>query len=545
MTREWYLRRRYGDLPHDLAARMPHAPVLQYGDLSYDCAAVASRVDDAARRLMSIGLRPGDHVALWLGNCDTWMFVAFAVFRIGAVLVPLNTRFRTRDMGYVLRQSDSAVLVAERRSGPIDYLAMIRDTVDLPEGAGPVSDPEFPKLRHVILTDGPASGTCDWTAVDPHTVPVADLEARAAAVDPDAPALIMYTSGTTGMPKGVVHSHGLIRNVEERAFRMGMTSGDVILNYLPLFHAFGLSEGLLMSMVTGARQIITRGFDPDESLDLIERHRVTVIHGFEAHMKGLAETQDVRPRSLSSLRTGIFAAGMLSATPVVRHGARALAPIRNLSGFGMTETWIGVALCALDDDETRRCESSGYPSLGYEVRIVDPEDGSPCAPGIPGELQVRGHAMMLGYYGKPEETAASMAPGGWFRTGDSAVWLEDGYIRFLGRYRDMLKVGGENVDPMETEGLLLEDPRVHQAAVVACPDRALGEVPVAYVQRTPGSELGAGDVAGICRGVIAGFKVPRHVVFVDSFPMTESGKIRKEELRRDALRFATGEESGS
>lgn len=530
-------RPRYGDLVHDRAARTPGAPALQDRDRTYDWAGAAAGVDDAARRLVAIGVRPGDHVALWLGNSADWVLIAFAVFRIGGVLVPLNTRFRARDMAYVLAQSDSAYLIAESRSGPIDYMALIREVVRLPRSAEPVADPDFPALRHVVLTDTALPGTIAWDDIDPADVGRTAIEARAAAVDPDAPAFIMYTSGTTGTPKGVVHAHGLVRNVEERAYRMGMTASDIILDYLPLFHAFAFSEAMLMSVVTGARHIVTRGFEPEHCLDLIERHRVTVIHGFEAHMKGLAEAQEARPRDLSSLRTGIFAAGMLSATPVVRRGARALAPIVNLSGFGMTETWIGVALCSLDDDETRRCESSGYPGLGYEVRIVDPERGTPCEPGRPGELQVRGRSMMLGYYRKPEETAASFAEGGWFRTGDTAVWLADGYIRFLGRHRDMLKVGGENVDPMETEGLLLEDVRVHQVAVVGCPDQELGEVPVAYVQREPGCRLEAGDVIGICRGVIASFKIPRHVVFVDGFPMTESGKIRKEELRSDARRL--------
>ncbi|MCY4590627.1 MAG: class I adenylate-forming enzyme family protein [Alphaproteobacteria bacterium] len=530
-------RPRYGDLVHDRAARTPGAPALQDREGTYDWAGAAAGVDDAARRLLAIGVRPGDHVALWLGNSADWVLIAFAVFRIGGVLVPLNTRFRARDMAYVLAQSDSSFLIAESRSGPIDYMALIREVVRLPRAAEPVADPGFPALRHVVLTDAALPGTIAWDDIDPANADRTAIEARAAAVDPDAPAFIMYTSGTTGTPKGVVHSHGLVRNVEERAFRMRMTSSDIILDYLPLFHAFAFSEAMLMSAVTGARHIVTRSFEPGHCLDLIERHRVTVIHGFEAHMKGLAEAQEARPRDLSSLRTGIFAAGMLSATPVVRRGARALAPIVNLSGFGMTETWIGVALCSLDDDETRRCESSGHPALGYEVRIVDPERGTPCEPGRPGELQVRGRSMMLGYYRKPEETAASFVGGGWFRTGDTAVWLDDGYIRFLGRHRDMLKVGGENVDPMETEGLLLEDERVHQVAVVGCPDQELGEVPVAYVQPEPGCRLEAGDVIGICRGVIASFKIPRHVVFVDGFPMTESGKIRKEELRSDARRL--------
>jgi len=534
---EWYPKRRFGDLPRDIAARFPDREGLVFDAARHTFGAVAARVDDAAKRLMAAGVRQGDHVALWLNNCDDWIFISFGILKIGAVLVPINTRFRSRDLAYVLKQSDSSVLITHDRSGPIDYLGMVREVVSLPEDGEQVRDASYPVLRRVIVLGAePHRGTADWAALAEMGKRVSndDLATRARAVDPDATAFIMYTSGTTGFPKGVVHTHRLIRNVEERAFRMAITRNDVILNYLPLFHAFGLSEAAWMSLVTGAKQIVTRTFDPDESLDLIERERVSIIHGFEAHMKGLTDTQEARARDLSSLRTGIFAAGMLSATPVTRRGARVLAPLKNLAGFGMTETWLGVTLCALDDDETHRCETSGYPGLGYEVRVIDSDTGVASGVGVPGELQVRGDSVMREYYKKPVETAATFTEDGWLRTGDAAMWLEDGYIRFLGRYKDMLKVGGENVDPMETEGLLLEHPAIHQVAVVGLPDARLGEVPVAYVACASGVHIEADAVITYCRGKVASFKVPRHVVFLDSFPMTESGKIRKADLRADA-----------
>lgn len=517
--------RRFGDLADEIAVRLPDREGLVFGSARYTFREVAARIDEAARRLIAAGVGHGEHVALWLNNSDDWIFLCFAVQKIGAVLVPINTRFRSRDLAYVLAQSDSAFLITHDRSGPIDYAAMVR------EATGPLPDPRYPKLRRVILF-----GTADWDALAEPAARISaeQLAERARAVDPEAMAFIMYTSGTTGFPKGVVRTHELIRNVEERAFRMGIRSGDTILNYLPLFHAFGLSEGAWMSLITGARQIVTRAFDPEESLDLIEKEHVSIIHGFEAHMKGLSEAQEARPRNLASLRTGIFASGMLSATPVVRRGARTLVPIRNLSGFGMTETWLGVSLSSLDDDEMHRCEASGWPGLGYELRIVDDATGEVLGSGVAGELQVRGWAVMKEYYKKPDETAATFTEDGWFRTGDAAVWLPDGCLRFLGRYKDMLKVGGENVDPMETEGLLLEHPAVQQVAVVGLPDERLGEVAVAYLERRADATIEADDVLAHCRGKIASFKLPRHVVFVEAFPMTESGKIKKAELRQDA-----------
>jgi fatty-acyl-CoA synthase len=470
---EWYDKSRFGDLPGRAAERFGHREGLVYKDRRYSFGDVSREVDTAARALIAQGVGKGDHVAVWLNNSDHWIFIMFALARIGAVMVPINTRFRTHDLEYVLRQSDSAMLITHDVSGPIDYLAMVREVVSLPTDSAAVSDPSFPQLRQVlILSEDEHDGVVTWEAAKKRvdTVSDADLTARADSVDPEDVVFIMYTSGTTGFPKGAMHSHKLIRNVEERGFRMAITPRDTILNYLPLFHAFGYSEGALMSPITGARQIITETFDPEECLDLVESQRVTVMHGFESHMKALTESQEAKPRDISSLRTGIFAAGMHSATPVTRKGARTLAPLKNLSGFGMTEVWLGAALCSLDDDEQRRCESSGFPGLGYEMRIVDHDSGEPVGVGIEGELQVRGFSLMLGYYKKPEETADAYAEGGWFRTGDVAMWLEDGYLRYLGRYKDMLKVGGENVDPMEVEGLLLELPQVHQVAVVGCPD---------------------------------------------------------------------------
>jgi fatty-acyl-CoA synthase len=535
-------QRRFGDLADDIAARLPDREGLVFGASRYTFREMAARIDEAARRLIAAGIGHGEHVALWLNNSDDWIFIAFAVQKIGAVLVPINTRFRSRDLSYVLAQSDSSFLITHDRSGPVDYAGMVREAVTLPTSGDTVRDSRFPLLRRVILVgETSQAGTVDWASLaEPARHVSGDhLAARARGVDPAATAFIMYTSGTTGFPKGVVRTHELIRNVEERAFRMAITPNDTILNYLPLFHAFGLSEGAFMSLVTGARQIVTRSFDPEESLGLIEKDRVTIVHGFEAHMKGLSEAQEARPRDLSSLRTGIFAAGMLSATPVVRRGMKALAPLRNLSGFGMTETWLGVALSSLDDDEAHRSEASGWPGLGYELRIVDDASGGALGPGAAGELQVRGRSVMKEYYKKPAETAAAFTEDGWFRTGDAAMWLSDGCLRFLGRYKDMLKVGGENVDPMETEGLLLEHPAVQQVAVVGLPDERLGEVAVAYVERKAGAMIDAEDVLRHCQGKIASFKLPRHVVFVEAFPMTESGKIRKTDLREDARkRFA-------
>lgn len=533
----WYPKRRFGDLADDIAARYPDREALVFETERYSFSEQAAKIDAAAKALMALGVQSGDHVAFWLNNSANFMFIGFALAKIGAVQVLINTRFRERDLAYVLKQSDAKMLITHDQCGPIDYLAITREVVSLPETGRQVQDPNFPELTQVVLVTAETyPGTQAWPTALAEGAAISDaaLAERAEAVDPDDPVLIMYTSGTTGFPKGVVHSHKLIRNVEERAFRMNVTPNDVVLNYLPLFHAFGYSEGALMTLVTGAKHVITETFDPEECMDLIEKERVTLMHGFEAHLQGLTEAQLRQPRDIGSLRAGVFAAGMHSATPVARKGARILAPMRALSGYGMTEIWLGAGLSSLDDDEEHRCETSGYPGLGYELRIVDPDTGRDQPADTPGEILVRGFSLMLEYYKKPEETKASFTVDGWFKTGDTGILTPDGYLRFLGRYKDMLKVGGENVDPMEAEGILLEHPDIQQVAIVALPDERLSEIPVAYVQTTENTNLDEAAILSLCRGKLASFKLPRHVIFTDEFPMTASGKIRKVDLRKDA-----------
>jgi fatty-acyl-CoA synthase len=533
---DWFPKYTLGSLPERAARRWGarEALVFQGRRRSFD--ELSAGVDRLARGLIGLGVTPGEKVALWMVNRPEFIEAMFAVLKIGAVLVPINTRFRTDDVAYVLGQSDATTLVIAERSGPIDYLAMVRELVPSLAG-GAAREPRFPHLRRVIsVGDAPRAETLSWPGVQAagDGIGAAALAARSEAVDPDGIAFFFYTSGTTGFPKGAMHDHAIIRNVTDRGFRMAITPADVIMMYLPLFHAFGFTEGPLMSMVTGARQVLTETFDPAESLALVEQERATILHGFDLHFKELMEAHERLPRDVSSVRTGILATGMSSSVPIARKARRVLG--RFLSGYGMSEFGVGAALSALDSTEEQCTEASGYPAPGYEIRVVDPQSGRDEPPDVPGEILVRSYMTMRGYYGKPAETAQALDRDGWVHTGDMGVIRTDGHLRFMGRYKDMLKIGGENVDPMEVEAFLMSHAAINLAAVVSFPDPRLAEVAVAFVKREAGCAITDTDVLAHCRGRIASFKIPRHVIFVDDFPMTSSGKIQKMKLREEALR---------
>jgi fatty-acyl-CoA synthase len=539
----WFDKLTFGDLIDRAAARWGDREGLTFEAQRWSFAQVRAEVDRTAKALMAAGVSAGDHVCLWLGNRPDFVFLFFAIAKAGAVLVPINSRFRTRDMAYVVAQSDATTLIAADRDHGVDYLAMIEELIpglrqQLP---GALANAATPSLRRVILLgEGPVSGTLDWQELLQRGPSVSDdeLARRSAAVDPDGTAFIMYTSGTTGFPKGVMQGHNMLRCVFDGANRHGVTANDVILDYLPLFHAYAVAEALLKSPATGARHVLMPVFDAGEALRLIETERATLIYGFDTHFKDLLEHPRRLETDLSSLRMGICAAGMLSTEPIAR---RAQALTRTMTGYGMTEVGVCITSSFLDSDEESRVAMSGWPLPGYEVKIIDPATGAELPAGDIGEICVRGYGLMQGYYRKPEETAKTIDAAGWLHTGDSGFLRADGCLRFLGRYKDLLKVGGENVDPTEVEGLLLEDPRVNHVAVVGLPDARLAEVPVAFVIRED-QTLGEEDVIAFCRGRVASFKIPRRVFFVDAFPMTGSGKIQKYLLRQEALRLGGGDD---
>ena len=542
----WFLKQTIGSLLDERAKRDGTREALVFEGRRATFAELARDVDMLARGLIQLGIEPGDKVSLWMMNRPEWIHAALAVMRIGAVLVPINTRFRSEDAAYVLGQSDSTTLIIAARSGPIDFLGMVRTMLpSLGSDREVVDASNLPALQRLIVVDDASAprtipGTIAWSSVLEAGARVSEdaLRARIAAVDPDATASIIYTSGTTGFPKGVMHCHNIVRNVIDRAFRMGITPADTILMYLPLYHLFGFSEGMLMSLATGARQVLTHTFDAGECLLLLEQEQATILHGFDTHFKDLLEAYRRRPCNTASVRTGLLATGMSSSMPIARQARKVFG--RFLSGYGMSELGAGVTLSALDSTEEQCTEASGYPAPGYEIKIVEPATGNEQPPGTPGEILVRGYMVMQAYYRKAEETAKTIDPDGWLHTGDMGLIRPDGHLRFMGRYKDMLKIGGENVDPLEIEAYLASHPAIAAAAVVGLSDPRLSEVAVAFVRVESTHNLTAPEVIEYCRGKIASYKIPRHVVFVEELPMTGSGKVQKVKLREDANRRLAG-----
>ena len=517
---------------------------LVFGERRWTFRQFADDVELTARALLALGLGPGDRVALWMPNRPEWLRIFYAAATIGLVVVPLNTRFRAAEVDHVLRQSRAAAVLATDRFGPIAYSAILRELCPGLETAG--AGARLPALRHVVvLGDDVPAAAVSWARFLDGAAAVAPgaVAQRERAVGVDTPVLIVYTSGTTGAPRGALHDHRMARTVSDGASRLGITSRDTILMALPLFHSMGLYEGGLTFVLAGARGVLMERFEPGEALALIARERVTYVCGFDTHFQDLLDHPRFAAADVRSVRLGFLPAGLASTEPIARRVNRQWCP--TVSAYGSTEVGTGACLSFLDAPEDDRCRGSGFPLPGYELRTVDPETGCDRAAGEPGEILVRGYGVTRGYHGADGVAESVVDAEGWFHTGDIGVLDDHGFLRLIGRYKDMLKVGGENVDPLEVEAYLLGHPGVSQAKVVGVPDRRLGEVVAACVVPKTDGALTSEEVIAFCRGRIAGFKVPRHVLFVREYPMTASGKVQRFALRERVIEAVRASPSGS
>lgn len=503
----------------DRAARLwPDRTAYVHDGQRLSWAELASEVDRYSRAFLSWGVQPGDKVSLWMGNTMSWLLVELGLIRLGAVVVPVNTGFSVAETAYVVGQSDSVMLVAASTLRGRDLAAEALEVAANPEVS----------VRAVVTVGSTQAATTDieslLTRID--GVSREASASRASDIDPDDVVLMLYTSGTTGFPKGVMHSHRVIGNMLDAANRLQLREQDVAVLYLPLFHIFALAATVTF-MTRGAMLVLMEVFEPGASLELMEKERATLAYGVAPHYLDQIRHPSFAERDLSSLRICLSP----GSEDLVRTVSANMAPA--ISVYGMTETTSMTSLGDVNDPLRLRAETVGRPLPLSTVKVVDEHD-SEVSVGVVGHLLVKGAPVMQGYYKMPEATAESIVDG-WFRTGDAVSVDREGYLRFSGRITEIYKVGGENVDPIEVESALMRHPAVSFACAQGVPDERLGEVGLAHVTVIPGQILDLEELRRHVRRQLASFKVPRHIVVVDELPMTASGKVRKFLLKEQFL----------
>jgi acyl-CoA synthetase (AMP-forming)/AMP-acid ligase II len=480
-----------------------------------------ARVDGVARALIASGVAPGDRVAIWAPNSLEWIVTALAITSAGGVLVPVNTRFRGAEAAFILQRSGARALFTVRGFLDTDYPALLAS-----------AGTPLPALAHTILLAGEPDD--DAIGLDVFvgrgaSVRASELDARVAAVGPDDPSDVVFTSGTTGSPKGVVMTHGqTLRAYLDWCDWADLRPGDRYLIANPFFHIFGYKAGCLACLMRGATIYPMAVFDAGEVLDIVEREHITVLPGPPTMYHSLLEHPDRGQHDIGSLRVGVTGAADIP-VELIRRVREELPFERILTGYGLTEAGT-VTGCQPDDDFEHIATTVGVAWPGFEVRVVD-ETGADVPANEPGEVVVRGETVTRGYLDDDEATKAAIDGDGWLHTGDLGTFDDDGYLRIVGRIKDMFIVGGFNAYPAEIENLMLRHPRIAQVAVIGVPDERLGEVAKAFVVLQPGPPVAADEIVAWAKAEMANFKAPRSVVFLDELPVNATGKVVKDELR--------------
>ena len=537
--REWAQATAIGDILLRAAEQRPDREAIVFPHSRFTYREVAERAIQTARSLVAIDVRAGDHVGLLMPNSPEFVFSFFAAQLVGAVAVPINTRFRAHELSYVIAYADIEVLLtSDIVDEQVDFVERLSEALPgLPGSPDParLALADAPTLRCVVLLGDKAPpgllGRAQFDALA-REVDEAEIERRRGSVRVRDIALILFTSGTTAYPKGALITHeAAFRVWVSAASRLGITADERIWDPLPMFH-MGCLGPMIFAFNLGATLLSTLHFEPGAALEMIERERVTWVESvFPPIVMGLIRHPDFRQRDLSRVR------GLLNVAPpdTLRMIQAAFPNAVQIGGpFGMTEA-AGVITCnRWDATPDEQAETAGAPVLGTEVRVIDPETGEELATDTPGELQIRGPGLFDGYYKDPENTASAMTRDGWLRSGDRGRINSNGLVTYLGRLKEMLKVGGENVAPAEIESYLSTHPAIKLVQVIGVPDERLEEVPAVFVELATGQELTADEVIAHCEGAIASFKVPRYVRFVTEWPMSAT-KIQKFRLRQQLL----------
>jgi fatty-acyl-CoA synthase len=477
-------------------------------------------VNRVASGLLAAGIQKGERVGIWAPNCAEWVLVQFATAKVGAILVNINPAYRTHELEFALRHSGVRMLVSARAFKTSDYVAMIDEV----RGG-------LPALEAVVLLDGR-----EWDDLAATPVDDSALRERMAELSFDDPINIQYTSGTTGFPKGATLSHhNILNNGFFVAELVDYTEHDRVCLPVPFYHCFGMVMGNLGAVTHGSCIVIPApAFEPGATLAAVAEERCTSLYGVPTMFIAELEHPEFRSFDLTSLRTGIMA-GSPCPVEVMKRVQRDMHMSEVGICYGMTETSPVSTQTRSDDSLERRVSTVGRPGPHIEVKVVDPATGLTVPRGEPGEFCTRGYSVMLGYWDEPEKTADAIDQGRWMHTGDLATMDDDGYCNIVGRIKDMVIRGGENVYPREIEEFLYGHPDIADVQVVGVPDARYGEELCAWVVTRAGAELSDEDVRDHCRGRLAHFKVPRYVVFTDGFPMTVTGKVQKFKMREDAI----------
>jgi fatty-acyl-CoA synthase len=509
-----------------------------------------TQVNRFASALISLGARAGDRVGIWAPNCAEWVITQLATPKIGAIMVNINPAYRTSELEYALRQSGTSVLVFAPRFKSSDYAGMLSEIC--PELAthdpGALRAARLPDLRTAIVLDStevPGVRTWESTLQLAESVSHEQLLHRQSEQSFDDPVNIQYTSGTTGFPKGATLSH---HNILNNGFfigeKMRFTHEDRLANCPPLYHCFGSVLGNLACITHGATIVLpSAGFDPAIALQAVQAERCTALHGVPTMFIAELALPDFDSYDLSTLRTGIMA-GSPCPIEVMKQVIERMHMDDVTICYGMTETSPVSTQTTADDSIEMRTSSVGRVHPHVEIKVVDPDTNTVVPRGTPGELCSRGYLVMLGYWNNQEATASAIDAGRWMHTGDLATMDDNGYLNIVGRIKDMIIRGGENVYPREIEEFLYGHPAIQDVQIIGVPDEKYGEEIAAWVIAKPGASVTEDDVKQYCRGAIAHFKVPRYVMFVDSFPMTVTGKIQKYRMRELSMKeLGLGHES--
>ncbi|MGC4976585.1 FadD3 family acyl-CoA ligase [Streptomyces sp. DT199] len=530
------------DLVRSAAERYADVEAVVEGRTRVTYAELGARVERAAAACLATGVEPGDRVAIWAPNSLDWIVAALGAVSAGAVLVPLNTRFKGAEAADVLRRSGARLLFVTGTFLGTSYVASLRRAAGDGPGAGPL--PGLPGLRHaVVLSEDAPADFLTWKdfLAGGEGVGTADVRDRSAAVRGTWPSDIIFTSGTTGRPKGAVITHDqTLRAYDIWGDLAGLTRGDRYLIVNPFFHTFGYKAGVIACLMRGATMIPQPVFSVNTVLANIAAERVSVLPGPPTLLQSLLDHPARDAHDLSALRLVVTGAAVVPLRLVERLRTE-LGVGTVLTAYGLSEASGIVTMCRRGDDPTVIASTSGRAVPGTRIRVVDPENRT-LEPGLPGEVLVRGFNVMSGYYEDEQATAEVLTPDGWLRTGDIGVLDAAGNLRITDRLKDMFIVGGFNAYPAEIEQLLGLHPDVADVAVIGVPDARLGEVGRAYVVRRPGALLTADDLIAWSRREMANYKVPRTVEFVAELPRNASGKVVKGALRDRVTGRAAGPE---